>query len=61
MHCAYSVELASLPGSCHACSFGASGVRFGGEGFVEVLAATQTPTDKEWFPVGPCASDSFKS
>jgi glucose-1-phosphate adenylyltransferase len=26
-----------------------SGVRFGGEGFVEVLAATQTPTDKEWF------------
>ena len=30
-------------------SFGASGVRFGGEGFVEVLAATQTPTDKEWF------------
>lgn len=33
-------------------SFGASGVRFGGEGFVEVLAATQTPTDKEWFQVG---------
>ena len=32
-------------------SFGASGVRFGGEGFVEVLAATQTPTDKEWFQV----------
>ncbi|EFN50814.1 hypothetical protein CHLNCDRAFT_37654 [Chlorella variabilis] len=30
-------------------NFGASGVRFGGEGFVEVLAATQTPTDKEWF------------
>ncbi|KIY95189.1 glucose-1-phosphate adenylyltransferase [Monoraphidium neglectum] len=26
-----------------------SGVRFGGDGFVEVLAATQTPTDKEWF------------
>ncbi|KAF6252581.1 nucleotide-diphospho-sugar transferase [Scenedesmus sp. NREL 46B-D3] len=26
-----------------------SGVRFGGEGFVEVLAATQTPTEKEWF------------
>jgi glucose-1-phosphate adenylyltransferase len=26
-----------------------AGVRFGGEGFVEVLAATQTPTDKEWF------------
>jgi len=25
------------------------GVRFGGDGFVEVLAATQTPTDKEWF------------
>jgi hypothetical protein len=32
------------------CSFGASS--FGGEGFVEVLAATQTPTDKEWFQVG---------
>eukprot|EP00889_Picochlorum_renovo_P002856 jgi/Picre1/29886/NNA_005267.t1 len=30
-------------------NFGAGGVRFGGEGFVEVLAATQTPTDKEWF------------
>mgnify|MGYP001807177366 CR=1 FL=1 len=29
-----------------------SGVRFGGDGFVEVLAATQTPTDKEWFQVG---------
>ena len=28
---------------------GSGGVRFGGEGFVEVLAATQTPTDKEWF------------
>lgn len=28
-----------------------SGVRFGGDGFVEVLAATQTPTDKEWFQV----------
>mmetsp|Transcript_38609 Transcript_38609/g.46722 ORF Transcript_38609/g.46722 Transcript_38609/m.46722 type:complete len:524 (+) Transcript_38609:89-1660(+) len=26
-----------------------NGIRFGGEGFVEVLAATQTPTDKEWF------------
>eukprot|EP00882_Tetradesmus_deserticola_P003507 GHRQ01003710.1.p1 GENE.GHRQ01003710.1~~GHRQ01003710.1.p1 ORF type:complete len:563 (+),score=264.54 GHRQ01003710.1:124-1689(+) len=26
-----------------------SGVRFGGEGFVEVLAATQTPTEKQWF------------
>jgi glucose-1-phosphate adenylyltransferase len=26
-----------------------SGVRFGGDGFVEVLAATQTPTDTEWF------------
>lgn len=26
-----------------------SGVRFGGDGFVEVLAATQTPTEKEWF------------
>jgi NDP-sugar pyrophosphorylase family protein len=26
-----------------------SGVRFGGEGFVEVLAATQTPTDGTWF------------
>mmetsp|Transcript_36067 Transcript_36067/g.102104 ORF Transcript_36067/g.102104 Transcript_36067/m.102104 type:complete len:508 (+) Transcript_36067:64-1587(+) len=26
-----------------------SGVRIGGEGFVEVLSATQTPTDKEWF------------
>lgn len=26
-----------------------SGVKFGGDGFVEVLAATQTPTDKEWF------------
>jgi hypothetical protein len=38
--------------STRCCSFGASGVRFGGEGFVEVLAATQTPTDKEWFQVG---------
>ena len=28
---------------------GSGGVRFGGDGFVEVLAATQTPTDKEWF------------
>ena len=28
-----------------------SGVRFGGEGFVEVLAATQTPTDTNWFQV----------
>nr|QKY15152.1 ADP-glucose pyrophosphorylase large subunit (AGPL) [Polytomella parva] len=26
-----------------------SGVRFGGDSFVEILAATQTPTDKEWF------------
>ena len=26
-----------------------SGVRFGGDGFVEVLAATQTPTDSAWF------------
>ena len=26
-----------------------SGVRFGGEGFVEVLSATQTPTDGTWF------------
>jgi glucose-1-phosphate adenylyltransferase len=26
-----------------------SGVRFGGDGFVEVLAATQTPTQKDWF------------
>jgi len=26
-----------------------SGVRFGGGGFVEVLAATQTPTQKDWF------------
>lgn len=26
-----------------------SGPRSGGDGFVEVLAATQTPTDKEWF------------
>ncbi|MEW5310284.1 MAG: hypothetical protein WDW38_002096 [Sanguina aurantia] len=26
-----------------------SGMRSGGDGFVEVLAATQTPTDKEWF------------
>lgn len=26
-----------------------SGVRFGGDGFVEVLAATQTPTVTEWF------------
>lgn len=26
-----------------------SGVRIGGDGFVEVLSATQTPTDKEWF------------
>lgn len=38
-----------LPPSPTLVSFGASGVRFGGEGFVEVLAATQTPTDKEWF------------
>lgn len=30
-------------------NFGAGGVGFGGGGFVEVLAATQTPTDKEWF------------
>lgn len=30
-------------------NFGAGGVRFGGEGFVEVLAATQTPTDTAWF------------
>ena len=30
-------------------NFGAGGVRFGGEGFVEVLAATQTPNDKKWF------------
>jgi hypothetical protein len=29
-------------------NMGSAGVRFG-EGFVEVLAATQTPTDKEWF------------
>lgn len=29
-------------------NFGASGVR-GGEGFVEVLAATQTPESKNWF------------
>lgn len=26
-----------------------NGPRSGGDGFVEVLAATQTPTDKEWF------------
>jgi len=26
-----------------------SGVRFGGDGFVEVLSATQTPTEKVWF------------
>ncbi|KAG1677828.1 hypothetical protein FOA52_008592 [Chlamydomonas sp. UWO 241] len=26
-----------------------SGVRFGGDGFVEVLAATQTPTMNDWF------------
>eukprot|EP00955_Chlamydomonas_euryale_P070186 360679-Chlamydomonas_euryale.AAC.7 len=26
-----------------------SGVRTGGEGFVEVLAATQTPTESDWF------------
>lgn len=26
-----------------------SGVRFGGDGFVEVLAATQTPSATEWF------------
>jgi len=26
-----------------------NGVKFGGDGFVEVLAATQTPKDKEWF------------
>lgn len=26
-----------------------AGVRFAGDGFVEVLAATQTPDDKEWF------------
>ena len=26
-----------------------AGVKFGGDGFVEVLAATQTPKDKEWF------------
>ncbi len=25
------------------------GVRFGGDAFVEVLAATQTPTQKDWF------------
>ena len=31
------------------CAVACSGVRFGGDGFVEVLAATQTPTDKEWF------------
>eukprot|EP00983_Pelagomonas_calceolata_P042868 1138687-Pelagomonas_calceolata.AAC.6 len=24
-------------------------VRFGGDGFVEVLSATQTPTEKVWF------------
>jgi glucose-1-phosphate adenylyltransferase len=30
-------------------NFGAGGVRFGGEGFVEVLAATQTPLTTEWF------------
>ena len=28
-----------------------NGVKFGGDGFVEVLAATQTPKDKEWFQV----------
>lgn len=27
----------------------APGVRFGGDGFVEVLSATQTPTEKVWF------------
>jgi glucose-1-phosphate adenylyltransferase len=32
-------------------NFGAGGVRFGGEGFVEVLAASQTPAAKEWFQV----------
>lgn len=26
-----------------------NGVRFGGDGFVEVLCATQTPTETEWF------------
>lgn len=26
-----------------------TGVKFGGDGFVEVLAATQTPKDQEWF------------
>lgn len=28
---------------------GAGGARFGGDGFVEVLAASQTPTDTAWF------------
>ncbi|KDD76751.1 nucleotidyl transferase [Helicosporidium sp. ATCC 50920] len=30
-------------------NLGASGVRFGGEAFVEVLAASQTPKEKAWF------------
>ena len=33
---------------CRTYNFG-NGVRFGGDGFVEVLAATQTPTDSDWF------------
>lgn len=37
-----------------------SGVRFGGDGFVEVLAATQTPTEKEWFQVGWASGDEGK-
>jgi hypothetical protein len=50
---AFASLLNRPPSACVLRSFGASGVRFGGEGFVEVLAATQTPTDKEWFQVGP--------
>jgi hypothetical protein len=41
-----------VPLTCHVVLH--SGVKFGGDGFVEVLAATQTPKDKEWFQARSC-------